>query len=153
MALHVWKVTPERAAIRLVRAILRDNPSSLTTKEIYKEAIRREAKREYPHPPTVVGGAPTQQLEKLVNKSGAVRPPPPTPPHPENAIRSVRCVCIFSGRALSAYRVRNRPFYCSTFVFLGTSRPSCFHTCRITSEKSKNSIPFEPSPTRRSNTA
>lgn len=107
MALNIWKVTPERAAIGLVRAILRDNPSSLTTKEIYQEAIRRETKRKYPHPPTVVAGASAQQPEKLANKRGVVRAPPPVPPHPENAVRSVRYVYMFSGRALSVYRFRN----------------------------------------------
>lgn len=94
MALRVWKVTPESAAIRLVRTILRDSPSPLTTKEIYNEAVRREAGRQYPHPPTVVASASAQQPEKLVKKRGVIRPPPPTPPHPENAVRSVRCVCI-----------------------------------------------------------
>jgi len=95
MALNVWKLTPERAAVRLVRAILRDSSSPLTTKEIYKEAVQREARREYPHPPTVVAGASTQQPAKLVKKRDAVRTPPPGPPHPENAVRSVRCVCIY----------------------------------------------------------
>jgi len=102
MVLNVWKVTPERAAVRLVRAILRDSPSPLTTKEIYKEAVRREAGRTYPHPPTVVAGASTQQPEKLVNKRGVVHIPSPAPPHPESAVRSVRCVHTFaSGGALS----------------------------------------------------
>ena len=96
MALNVWKVTPESAALRLVRTILRDSPSPLTTKEIYNEAVRREARRKYPHPPTVVAGASAQQPEKLVKKKGVVRPPPPSPPHPENSIRSVRCVCIYA---------------------------------------------------------
>jgi len=96
MALRVWKVTPESAAIRLVRTILRDSPSPLTTKEIYNEAVRREAGRQYPHPPTAVAGASAQQPEKLVKKRGVVRPPPPAPPHPGNAIRSVRCVCIYT---------------------------------------------------------
>ena len=96
MALNIWKVTPERAAVRLVRAILRDSPSPLTTKEIYSEAVRREAKREYPRPPTVVAGASAQQPAKLVGKRGVVHTPPPGPPHPENAVRSVQYVCISS---------------------------------------------------------
>ncbi|KAF9648370.1 hypothetical protein BDM02DRAFT_2293867 [Thelephora ganbajun] len=89
MALNVWKITPERAAVRLVRAILRDSPSPLTTKEIYKEAVRREVRRAYPHPPTVIASASAQQPGKLVKKRGVVHLPP-APPHPENAIRSVR---------------------------------------------------------------
>ena len=92
MALNVWKVTPEGAALRLVRAILSDSPSPLTTKEIYNEAVRREAKQKYPHPPTIIAGASAQQPEKLVKKRGVVRSPPPAPPHPEHAIRSIRCV-------------------------------------------------------------
>ena len=92
MALNIWKVTPERAAVRLVRTILKDSPSPLTTKEIYKEAVRREAGREYPRPPTVVTGASALQPARLVAKRGIVRPPPPPPPHPENAIRSITCV-------------------------------------------------------------
>lgn len=100
MALNIWKVTPERAAVRLVRAILRDSPSPLTTKEIYKEAVRREVKRNYPHPPTVVTGASAQQPAKLVNKRGVAHTPPPGPPHPENAVRSVQYVCIRFGRAV-----------------------------------------------------
>lgn len=106
MALNVWKMTPERAAVGLVRTILRDSPSPLTTKEIYKEAVRREEKLEYPHPPTVVAGASAQQPEKLVNKRGVVHAPPPAPPHPENAVRSVRWVWTCTtppppGRAVS----------------------------------------------------
>jgi len=92
MALNIWKVTPERAAVRLVRTILKDSPSPLTTKEIYKEAIRREAEREYPRPPTVVTGASALQPARLVAKRGVVRSIPPPPPHPENAIRSITCV-------------------------------------------------------------
>ena len=92
MALNIWKVTPERAAVRLVRAILKDNPSPLTTKEIYKEAVRREVNRMYPRPPTVVTGTSALQPARLVVKRGVVRPPPPPPPHPENAIRSITYV-------------------------------------------------------------
>lgn len=98
MALNIWKLTPERAAVRLVRTILRDSPSPLTTKEIFEEAVRREANREYPHPPTVVVGASAQQPAKLENKRGVVHTPPPPPPHPENAIRSVRYVCTYTSR-------------------------------------------------------
>jgi len=92
MALNIWKVTPERAAVRLVRTILKESSSPLTTKEIYKEAVRREAKLEYPHPPTVVTGTSALQPARLVVKRGLMRSPPPSPPHPENAIRSIRCV-------------------------------------------------------------
>ena len=98
MALNVWKITPERAAVRLVRTILSESPSPLTTKEIYQEALRREAKRKYPHPPTVVAGASAQQPENFVNKRNVVYKSPPAPPHPENAIRSVRYVCIYPFR-------------------------------------------------------
>jgi len=87
MALNAWKTTPERAAIRLVRSILTDTSSPLTTKEIYEEAVRRETGQEYPHPPTVIAGVSAQQP---VKKRGVVRKPPPTPPHPENAVRSMR---------------------------------------------------------------
>lgn len=90
MALNVWKITPARAAIQLVRSILTDSPSPLTTKQIYEEAVRRETGREYPQPPTVNASAP--QPQKFLKKRGVVFKPPPTPPHPENAIRSVRCV-------------------------------------------------------------
>ncbi|KAF9788523.1 hypothetical protein BJ322DRAFT_1099038 [Thelephora terrestris] len=88
MALNAWKSTPERAAIRLVRSILGDSPSPLTTKQIYEEAVRRETGREYPEPPTVI--ASTQKPQKSIRKRGVVLKPPPTPPHPDNAIRSVR---------------------------------------------------------------
>lgn len=90
MALNVWKITPERAAIRLVRSILGQSSSPLTTKEIYEQAVRREIGQQYPHPPTVITGVSAQQPEKQMKKRGVVRKPPPVPPHPENAIRSVR---------------------------------------------------------------
>lgn len=92
MALNVWKITPERAAIRLVRSILGDSASPLTTREIYEEAVRRETGQEYPHPPTVIAGASIKQPKTLTNKRGVVHKPPPVPPYPENAIRSMRFV-------------------------------------------------------------
>jgi hypothetical protein len=89
MALNIWKVTPEGAAIRLVRSILADSPSPLTIKEIYDEAVRREAGQKYPHPPTAIPGGLAQEP---VKKRGIVRKSPPAPPHPDKAVRSMRCV-------------------------------------------------------------
>ena len=148
MALNIWKLTPERAAVRLVRAILKESPSPLTTKEIYKEAVRREAKRKYPHPPAVVAGASAQQPAKLVNKRGVVHAPPPAPPHPENAVRSVQCVSIHLQTSSVTAGSEADVSTCS-----GTSKPSCSHICGTTSKKSRNSTPLEPSPTRRCSTA
>lgn len=147
MALNLWKITPERTAIRLVRSILTDSPSPLTMKEIYEEAVRRETGREYPHPPTVIADASAQKPGKPVKKRGVVRKLPPAPPHPENAVRSMRCVCA---------RVCNSGFEAEvpggSEFGTDTSKPSCCHICATTSKKSRNFTRFEPCPTRRPNT-
>jgi hypothetical protein len=111
MALSVWKSTPERAAIRLVRSILGDSPSPLTTKQIYEEAVRRETGREYPEPPTVI--ASTQKPQKFIRKRGVVLKPPPSPPHPDNAIRSVRCVLC-----MTPVSEADLPGVCAPFRYL-----------------------------------
>jgi hypothetical protein len=92
MLLKAWKSTPSGVALQLVRSILNESASPLTTKQIYEEAVRREAGTEYPHPPALVPGASAEQPKELKNKRGVVHRAPPPPPHPDYAIRSIRCV-------------------------------------------------------------
>ena len=88
MSLSLWKTTADRGAIRIVRAIMSDSSTPLTTRDIYKEAVRRQVGHEHSQPPTMVVNPPEKpkQLAKLRSNYK----PPPDPPHPLGAIRSMR---------------------------------------------------------------
>ena len=142
MLLKAWRSTPSGVALQLVRSILNESASPLTTKQIYEEAIRREAGTKYPHPPSLALGASVEQPKELKNKRGVVHKAPPPPPHPDHAIRSIKCV------RETAYIIPVSQIGISGYSCLlsDTSKPSCCHICKTTPKKSRNFTPSKQCP-------